>query len=177
MTLEGFEFDDDDVDHVTLQERLGELDRTILRVRFESPRLSNDEILAQLTQLMEDRNALYDRLRAVRLAKFKADVRSLQLAGLQLEPVIGQATRRCSLVVRDRRLAPPDAPPGKPKKKQQWRHAWADARRDFLLRRTAEVERALGALKANKIPAPPDVIAQKRLQFELAGILAELKAE
>jgi hypothetical protein len=177
MTLDGLEFEDDEVDAVTLQEHLAELDRTIHRIRFDSPRLTHEEILVQLSQLMEDRNALYDRLRAARLAKFKADIQSLKVGALQLQPIFAQASRRCTLAIQDQRLTPPDPPPGKHKKKPKWRHPWFDARREFLGQRKAEVERMLAEFKSGKVLSTQDFVAQKRLQIELEGITAELKSE
>jgi hypothetical protein len=174
-----FEFEDDDAnaDCPTLQLRLDELERTMMRVRFESPQLDRDEILRQLVQLMEDRNKLYDRFRAARLAGFKTNLQSLKLAGVRLQPIVAQATGRCTLVIQDPKLIPPDQPAGKHKKKQAWHHPWYEARREFLQKRRVDVEVYLADYKKKKVLSAQELAVQKRLELELQGILSELTAE
>jgi hypothetical protein len=174
------EFDDEGdatTDPAVLQERLYDLDQTMFRVRFESPQLAPAEQMEQLARLMEDRNKLFDRARAARAAKFKANIHDLKLSGVHLQPVVAQSGRRCTLVLQDSRLTPPTTVPGKHKKKQVWRHPWYASRREFLHQRRANIERMLADLKHKKAKSIQESAEQKKLEFELAGILRELTPE
>jgi hypothetical protein len=181
MNLSGdLEFDHEEdpaIDPTILQEQLYDLDRTMVRIRFESPQLTPLEQMGQIMQLMEDRNKLFDQLRVMRVAKFKSNLHDLKVSGVHLLPVLAQSGRRCNLVLQDPRLIPPETPPGKHKKKQVWRHPWHSSRREFLHQRKADVQRFLARLKHNKVKSAQEKAEEKRLEFELEGILRELTKE
>jgi hypothetical protein len=164
-------------DDNALKAQLDDLDQEIMRVRFHSPSLTEFEIVSQLTEMIESRNKLDDRLRAARTMKFKKNVQSLNLSGGKVQAVFAQSGCRCALILQDPRIAPVDetqAAQAKKSKKQP-PHPWHSSRREFVYHRKLDVVRMLADLKKHKLLSIQEMAEQKRLEWELEGILQELK--
>jgi hypothetical protein len=173
----GFVFEDEDPDPVTLQNELDQLDHHIKEVRFESRSSSPAEILSQITELMEARNKLYDRVRAARIKKFRADIFSLKLPAIHVQSVFSQSSRRCTFVPQDPRLNASDETDGKTKKKKKGpKHPWADSRKAYLRHRRDDLVRELAAIKEEKVLSVSAEAQKKRAEWECAGIDRELEA-
>jgi hypothetical protein len=170
------EFEDDGADTVTLQAKLDALDLQISRARFES-RLVSDEILEELSRLMNERNNLFDSLQTAKAKAFQEFLATLQLEDLKVSGTYAQAGRRCQLTIQDPRIAQPQMPEAMKKKwKAAFHHEWQVPRKEFLRKRKEQVHAELTQLKSQKsIFTLPQMARKTRLELEFSGIEQELK--
>ena len=72
------------------------LDIDIVNVRFNSPNLSEAELISRLSEMMNRRNNLVDELQKARAAEFRNFIESLNLKDIQIQPFY-PVPRRCKL--------------------------------------------------------------------------------
>jgi hypothetical protein len=158
----------------SLQGDLTRLDAEIRRVRFDES-LSPEECLCQLSELMQERNRLFDRLREAKVHCFKEFVQDLHLRGIGAQSVFGQG-RRLRIMTQDQGILGEDAaqPPGRMGRKRKRTGMitpWQRARNDLLVARRTAIANELKAMDAE---SPWGAARRTRLELELGQIEAHL---
>jgi phosphoglycolate phosphatase-like HAD superfamily hydrolase len=145
------EEDDGDLTAEELLTEITTIDEAIHAARFTGG-LAPPEIMERISQLMERRNRLNDRLQRARATEFRAFVDSLNLAALGIRPHF--TARRCKVS-----LEAGDPDPAEMAAAAAAAHA-----------RKAELERDIGLLQKKKFLSPGDVARKLRAEAEVRQI-------
>ena len=171
VTIESIDDTEEEVADRTAEEILLDinlLDEEIYDVRFKRG-LDSEAILEKLSELMERRNALNDKLLAARNSEFRAFVESLELGKEKIIPFFPTA-RKCKLRVNNDEVAailnnPPVVKSGLFKKSGL--SGLAADNFTNCEARAKEINKELSILKKKKLLSPADVARKDRLEAEM----------
>ena len=167
------------------------IDVRLFDVRFNS-NLPQNEMLKQLTELVEQRNKLTDELQAARKTEFKRFLDGLNLKELDITPFY-VSSRRAKLSIGNthaQQLTRTVSNPGDPWRKMLRTYVskskgngpdaavaqLVQARQRMIETKKAEIERQLSILMRKPMLSPTDVASKCRLESE-ANVLAKYDAK
>lgn len=158
--------DDRNADEILLD--MNQIDEEIYDVRFKQG-LQPDEILEKISELMERRNHLNDKLQKARNSEFRQFVDSLQLGKEKLVPFF-PTTRKCKLrVSHDEAAALINNPPVVKSRVLKKSGLYGLAADNFVRcdARAKEINTELSVLRKKKLLSPSDVARKDRLEAEM----------
>ena len=168
--------EEEEIDDRTAEEILFDLNRIdedMMRIRFDQS-LSDNAILDQLVELMEQRNTLSDKLQRARGAEYKRFVESLDLKKLHIVPFF-PAARKCKLQINDDDVSRLVNYPPQPKKKAFGKYeappGIAGENFHHCEDRMKQVSAELDLLQRKKYLSPLDSAKKLSLEAEVAELL------
>ena len=157
------------------------IDNQIVEARFATDK-TQDKVLDELSDLLEQRNVLVEKLQKAKQREFKEFVDSLNLQEIGIMPYF-PVGRKCRLTTKDPNAEFINKPPEfeksflkKNKKPKAGTNQITIENYQIWSKRSEEIEKELVAYKKKKILSPTDKAHKLRLEAELQEIVKYMKS-